>query len=145
MYSQQIEYAGEYAAASELLFRNYTTEGVKIDFGVDLVCWTNSGSKQIQVKTRKEREARPRFFVHTITRKSFSIPDYFVFVARRLDGRTDFVVIPKSLLASLRKKGDVKLTKRGSYRVNLAFGRGEKVWIQKRENDVTPYLNTWVI
>jgi hypothetical protein len=53
-YSQQIGLAGEYAAASELLFRNITTEVLKIDFGVDLVCWTRTGAKQLQVKTRQK-------------------------------------------------------------------------------------------
>ena len=148
VYSQQIGYAGEYSAASELLFRGYTTEVVSIDAGVDLVCWKGGVPKQIQVKTRKENPNRPGSFVFALREKSFNIPDYFIFVARRVSGRNDFVVIPKSLVHSLVQKGDIKFTKRktgGYYRVNMRFGKDGKVWIQKRENDVTLYLNNWVL
>ena len=144
LYSQQIGYAGEYATASELLFRGITTEVNNIDAGIDLVCWLKGRTKQIQVKTRNENPERPNLFIYDIRKSSFSIPDYFIFVARRLDNRNYFVILPRSLIHRFADTGVVSQPRSGYYRVTLRYGNN-KVWIRNKKNDITPYLNNWVI
>ena len=143
--------AGEYAVASELLFRYYVVQPMSIDAGIDLVCWKGTKRYDIQVKTaiESEKTRKTKTLIYDVRKKTFDVlskvNSFYVFVARMLDGTNKFILFPSHVLKKLIEEDKLYLMRGDVYRVSLKFDPDGTVYLKgkRTQEDVSYYLNKW--
>lgn len=133
---------GEFRVQSELLFREYEASKPVPDIGIDLVARKGDKTFYIQVKTRNGAP-----YSYDIKKRSFDRTPkqdtYYVFVMRNsVSGSADFVVLPRSVMATMIKKKEIKPPKQQSYQVHFTLKAGA---IKCRGRDMMQYKNNWNI
>lgn len=135
---------GELLVQSELLFRQYEVCKPVPDIGVDIVARKNDKTFYIQVKTSTKEEGS---YTYDIKKQSFDQTPkqgtYYVFVMRNQGaGSADFIVLPRSDMASMIKRGDIPQTKRqpASYRVSFTQKFGA---VKCSGHSMVNYKNDW--
>ena len=132
---------GEFRVQSELLFREYEASKPVPDRGIDLVARKGDKTFYIQVKTRNRAP-----YSYDIKKRSFDLTpkqDTYVFVMRNpISESTDFVVLPRSVMATMIKKEEIKLSKQQSYQVHFTLKAGA---VKCRGRNMMQYKNNWEI
>jgi len=144
-------FAGTYAVASELLFRNYIVQPMSIDAGIDLVCWKNNERYDIQVKTaiESEKTEKTKTLIYELGKRTFDVlskvNSFYVFVARMLEGTNKFIVIPSHVLKKLIEESKLYLMGGDIYRVTLKFNQDGTVYLKGKgtQEDLSYYMNKW--
>ena len=135
---------GELLVQSELLFRRYEASKPVPDIGVDIVARKDGKTFYIQVKTRNMAEGP---YSYDIKKGSFERTPlqgtYYVFVMRNpIAGSADFIVLPRSVIAAMIKKGDIKQTKRQSYQMLFTLKAGA---VKCKGRNMMQYKNNWAV
>lgn len=119
---------GEYAVASELMFREFNVSIMVVDKGVDLVAEKNNKYFNIQVKTASHNN---NSWMFTIKNDSFvnnlSGQTYYAFVAR--DERSNiFFIIPSVQIRTFLDTGLLK-SKSTNITVKITRSADKKKWL----------------
>lgn len=149
--TQIVGFAGEFAVASELLFRDYVVQPMFIDTGIDLVCWKGTNRYDIQVKTATESEKtmKTKTLIYDFRKTSFDLLNkansFYIFVGRMLDGTNKFIVFPSHELKKLIEEGKLYLMGGDVYRVSLQFNQDGPVYLKGKgiQENIDYYLNKW--
>jgi hypothetical protein len=137
--------AGEHAVLSELLFRGYNAALMSVDVGVDVMASKNNEVFNIQVKTRNisKRHSAFHFNVRIVSFERHNAGRTFYIFILRENSKLDYVILPlneieKSIEGEfIHVVGDGKL-----YRITMKKRDG-KIYLGRKDNDVTYYLNKW--
>jgi Holliday junction resolvase len=118
---------GEFAVASELLFRDYNANILTVDSGVDIAAIKDGKTYLFQVKT-KHWNKRRQIYVDLEIRKleQFIAKNqmFFVVVGRHgNDPINDYLIFPIKDLQKYSKKLAIKINKKGNGVVRFVFTR----------------------
>lgn len=138
---------GEHAVMSELLFRGYNASLMAVDVGVDILATKESEIFHIQVKTRNISR-RHEAFHFNIRIASFERHNtgktFYVFVLRE-NGKLDYIILPLLEIEKAIEQEFVHVVGKGKlYRITITRRQG-KIYLGRRENEVSYYLNRWDI
>ncbi len=136
--------AGEYLVCSQLLFRGFNASIMSVDVGLDIVATKNGRMYGIQVKTSNLNNYKT--YVFDIRKASFKRHEasniYYIFVLHS-DIKDNFLILPVYEIEKLVQQGVILEVGHGKrYRVNIKVRDG-KVYLGKRSNDMSYYLNNW--
>src|SRR3989338_6338042 len=137
--------AGEHAVLSELLFLGYNAALMSVDVGVDIVATKNNEIYNIQVKTRNISKRHDAFHFN-LRIVSFERHNagrtFYVFVLRE-SGKLDYLVLPLHQVEKSIEEEFIHVVGKGKlYRITIKR-RDDKVYLGRKENDVSYYLNRW--
>ncbi|BBP44544.1 group I intron-associated PD-(D/E)XK endonuclease [Thiosulfativibrio zosterae] len=94
--------AGEYAVASEFLFKGYNVSRPAVDSGIDLTVFKGNTFSNIQVKTSSSKSDKFQFSIRTkIFDIHSNISTYYVLLCRRQMRtfyRNDYVILPSTAI-----------------------------------------------
>jgi hypothetical protein len=138
---------GEHAVLSELLFRGYNAALIAVDTGVDIMASKNNDVFNIQVKTRNVSK-KQRAFDYNLRIASFERHNagrtFYVFVLRE-NGNLDYLILPLLQIEKSIDEEFIHVVGKGKlYRITIKK-RGGKIYMGRKENDVSYYLNQWEI
>lgn len=139
--------AGEHAVLSELLFRGYNAALMSVDVGVDIMASKSNETFNIQVKTRNisKQHSAFHFNLRIVSFERHNAGRTFYIFILRENGKLDYLILPlheieKSIEAEfIHVVGNGKL-----YRITIKK-RDSKIYLGRKENDVTYYLNRWEV
>lgn len=139
--------AGEHAVLSELLFRGYNAALMSVDTGMDILATKENEVFNIQVKTRNVSKTHNAFFFN-IRIASFERHNagrtFYVFVLREA-GKLDHLILPLHEVEKAIEQEFVHVVGEGKlYRITITR-RQDKIYLGRRENDVSYYLNRWEV
>ncbi len=139
--------AGEHSVISELLFRGYNAALMSVDVGIDIVATRNNELFNIQVKTRNISKKHEAYYFN-IRIASFERHNagktFYIFVLRE-KGKLDYLILPLFQIEKSIEEEYIHVVGKGKlYRINIKKRKG-KVYLGRRENDVSYYLNRWEI
>ena len=139
--------AGEHVVLSELLFRGYNAALMSVDVGVDLVATKNNEIFNIQVKTRNIGKKDDAFHFN-LRIASFERHNagrtFYIFILRE-DGKLDYLILPLHQIEKSIEEEFIHIIGKGKlYRITIRRRDG-KVYLGRRENDVSYYLNRWEV
>lgn len=139
--------AGEHAVLSELLFRGYNASLMSVDVGVDLVATKNNEIFNIQVKTRNISKKYDAFHFN-LRIASFERHNagrtFYIFLLRE-NGKLDYLILPLHQVEKSIEEEFIHVVGKGKlYRITIKKRDG-KVYLGRRENDVSYYVNRWDI
>ena len=144
-YSLYVGKAGEYAVASELLFRDYNISMMSVDEGIDIIASKNDKTYNIQVKTSHEN----RFYryVSDIRISSFEKHNtsntFYIFVLKSDKNGANFLIFPYHRIKEFVDMGIISsINSNTRYRVNMFF-KGESFFLGNQTNDVSYFYNNW--
>ncbi len=139
--------AGEHAVLSELLFRGYNASLMEVDVGIDILATKKNEVFNIQVKTRNISKRHEAFFFN-LRIASFERHNagrtFYIFILRQ-NKKLDYLILPLHELERCIEEEFIHTVGNGKlYRVTVKR-RQSKIYIGRRENDVSYYLNRWDI
>lgn len=137
--------AGEHAVITELLFRGYNAALMSVDVGVDIVATKGNETFNIQVKTRNISKRHDAFYFN-IRIVSFERHNagrtFYIFILRK-DKRLDYLILPLHQVEKSIEEEFIHIVGKGKlYRITIKK-RNNKVYLGRKENDVSYYLNKW--
>jgi hypothetical protein len=137
--------AGEHSVLSELLFRGYNAALLSVDVGIDIIATKNNETFNIQVKTRNISKKQDAFFFN-LTIASFERHNagrtFYIFVLRE-KGRLNYLILPLHEIEKSIEEEYIHTVGKGKlYRITIRK-KNEKVYLGRKENDVSYYLNRW--
>jgi len=139
--------AGEHSVLSELLFRGYNAALMSVDVGVDIVATKNNELFNIQVKTRNisKRHDAFHFNLRIVSFERHSAgKTLYIFVLRE-KSRLDYLIVPLLELEKAIEQEFVHVVGKGKlYRITITRRQG-KIYLGRRDNEVSYYLNRWEI
>jgi Holliday junction resolvase len=139
--------AGEHAVLSELLFRGYNAALMSVDIGVDIMASKNNKTFNIQVKTRNISKKYDAFHFN-LRIVSFERHNaggtFYIFILRE-SGKLDYLILPLNEIEKSIEEEFINVVGKGKlYRITIKR-RNQKVYLGRRENDVSYYINRWDI
>lgn len=139
--------AGEHAVLSELLFRGYNASLMAVDTGIDILATRNNEVFNIQVKTRNISRTHRAFFFN-LRIASFERHNagrtFYIFILR-VKNKLDFLILPLHELERFIEQEFVHVVGNGKlYRITIRKRQG-RIYIGRKENNVSYYLNRWGI
>lgn len=137
--------AGEHAVLTELLFRGYNAALMSVDVGVDIVATKNNEVFNIQVKTRnisKHNEAF-HFNLRIVSFERHNAGRTFYIFILREKGKLDYLILPLYEIEKSIEEEFIHIVGKGKlYRITVKK-RDSKVYLGRKENNVSFYLNRW--
>ena len=139
---------GEYAVASELLFRDYNVGIMSVDEGIDIMASKNDKFFFIQVKTTSLKDGRlsvpiePNRFVMGTN----ASVHYVIVVRNTRDGvyTNRYIIIPESALEKLKWEGVVGVTQSGGCRIKIKQEGGLILFYDRdKESNATYHLDNF--
>jgi len=139
--------AGEHAALSELLFRGYNAALMSVDVGVDIVATKDNETFNIQIKTRNISKKHGAFYFN-LRIASFERHNagrtFYIFILRE-NSKLDYLILPLHQVEKSIEEEFIHIVGNGKlYRITIKKRDG-KVYLGRRENDVSYYVNHWDI
>ncbi len=140
---------GEYACASELLFRGYNINMMTVDDGIDIIASKNNKIFFIQVKTREWENNAISIQIDKESYKRYNDNNiYYIIVVRYVENGkyvNQYIVLPSSIIDKCMRDGIINIDKDDksrTYTINVKQECGEIVACRgaKKEN-ITAYLN----
>ncbi|MFA6432807.1 MAG: winged helix-turn-helix domain-containing protein [Candidatus Paceibacterota bacterium] len=137
--------AGEHAVLSELLFRGYNAALMSVDTGIDILAIKNEGQFGIQVKTRNISKTGNTFDFN-LRVASFERHNrggvFYIFLLRETP-KIEYLILPFHVIErSIDEEFIHEVGKGKLYRITIRK-KGSKVYLGRKENDVTYFLNRW--
>lgn len=137
--------AGEHAVLTELLFRGFNASLMSVDVGIDVVAIKDSKTFNIQVKTRNISKTHNAFFFN-LRIASFerhnSGGTFYIFVLRE-NSKLDYLILPLSEIEKSIEQEFIHTVGRGKiYRITVRINTN-KIYVGRKDNDVSYYLNRW--
>jgi hypothetical protein len=137
--------AGEHAVLSELLFKGYNAALMSVDVGVDIMASKNNETFNIQVKTRNISKKYDAFHFN-LRIVSFERHNagrtFYIFILRENE-KLDYIILPLSEIEKSIEEEFIHVVGNGKlYRITIKKRDG-KIYLGRKENDVTFYLNRW--
>lgn len=137
--------AGEHAVLSELLFRGYNSALMSVDTGIDILATKENETFSIQVKTRNVSKTQNAFFFN-IRIASFERHSagrtFYIFVLRE-NHKLDYLIVPLHEIEKAIEQEFVQIVGKGKlYRITIRRRQG-KIYLGRKENEVSYYLNRW--
>lgn len=139
--------AGEHAVLSELLFRGYNAALMSVDVGVDIMASKNNEVFNIQVKTRNisKRHNAFHFNVRIVSFERHNAGRTFYIFILRENSKLDYLILPLNEIEKSIDNEFIHIVGNGKlYRITITKRQG-KIFLGRRENDVSYYLNRWDI
>ncbi len=139
--------AGEHAVLSELLFRGYNAALMSVDVGVDIVATKDNETFNIQIKTRNISKKHGAFYFN-LRIASFERHNagrtFYIFILRE-NSKLDYLILPLHQVEKSIEEEFIHIVGNGKlYRITIKKRDG-KVYLGRRENDVSYYMNHWDI
>ena len=139
--------AGEHAVLSELLFRGYNAALMSVDVGVDIVATKDNETFNIQIKTRNISKKHAAFYFN-LRIASFERHNagrtFYIFILRE-NSKLDYLILPLHQVEKSIEEEFIHIVGNGKlYRITIKKRDG-KVYLGRRENDVSYYVNHWDI
>lgn len=139
--------AGEHAVLSELLFRGYNASLMAVDTGIDILATKGNEVFNIQVKTRNISKTHKAFFFN-LRIASFERHNagrtFYIFVLKA-KSKLDFLILPLHELERSIEQEFIHVVGKGKlYRITVRRRQG-KIYLGRRENNISYYLNRWDI
>jgi len=139
--------AGEHAVLSELLFRGYNAALMSVDVGVDIVATKDNETFNIQIKTRNISKKHDAFYFN-LRIASFERHNagrtFYIFILRE-NNKLDYLILPLHQVEKSIEEEFIHIVGNGKlYRITIKKRDG-KVYLGRRENDVSYYMNHWDI
>jgi len=139
--------AGEHAVLSELLFRGYNAALMSVDVGVDIVATKDNETFNIQIKTRNISKKHGAFYFN-LRIASFERHNagrtFYIFILRE-NSKLDYLILPLHQVEKSIEEEFIHIVGNGKlYRITIKKRDG-KVYLGRRENDVSYYVNHWDI
>lgn len=139
--------AGEHTVLSELLFRGYNAALMAVDIGVDILATKSSETFHIQVKTRNisRRHDAFHFNLRIVSfERNNAGKTFYIFVLRE-NGKLDYLILPLHEVEKAIEQQFVHVVGKGKlYRITITKRNG-KIYLGRRDNEVSYYLNRWDI
>ena len=139
--------AGEHAVISELLFRGYNAALMSVDVGVDIVATKDTRVYNIQVKTRNISKQHDAFHFNiriASYEKHNAGQTFYIFILRE-KGLLDYLILPFHQVEKSIEEEFIHVVGKGKlYRITITKRAG-KVYLGRRENEVSYFLNRWDI
>lgn len=137
--------AGEHSVLSELLFRGYNAALMSVDVGVDIMASKNNEIFNIQVKTRNISKGHDAFHFN-LRIVSFERHNagrtFYIFILRERD-KLDYLILPLNEIEKSIDEEFIHIVGNGKlYRITIKKRNG-KIYLGRKENDVSYYLNRW--
>ncbi|MBU4252014.1 MAG: hypothetical protein KKC39_04295 [Candidatus Omnitrophica bacterium] len=137
--------AGEHSVLSELLFRGYNAALMSVDVGVDIITTKGNEIFNIQVKTRNISKKHEAFYFN-IRIASFERHNagrtFYIFILRK-NKNLDYLILPLHQIEKSIEEEFIHIVGKGKlYRITIKK-RDNKVYLGRKENDVSFYLNRW--
>ncbi len=144
-YSLYVGKAGEYAVASELLFRDYNISMMSVDEGIDIIASKNDKTYNIQVKTSHENQFYR--YISDIRISSFEKHNtsntFYIFVLKSDKNGANFLIFPYHRIKEFIDMGIIlSINSNTRYRVNI-FLKEESFFLGNQTNDVSYFYNNW--
>ena len=144
-YSLYVGKAGEYAVASELLFRDYNVSLMSVDVGIDIIASKNDKTYNIQVKTSHENQFYR--YVSDIRISSFEKHNtsntFYIFVLKSDKNGANFLIFPYHRIKEFVDRGIIlSINSNTRYRVNI-FLKEESFFLGNQTNEVSYFYNNW--
>ena len=139
--------AGEHAVISELLFRGYNAALMSVDVGVDVLATKNNETFHIQVKTRNisKRHDAFHFNLRIVSFERHNAGKTFYIFILRENGKLDYLILPLPEIEKAIEQEFVHVVGKGKlYRITITRREG-KIYLGRRDNEVSYYLNRWDI
>ena len=139
-----IGHAGEYAVLSELMFRGYNAALMSVDTGVDILATKDNDVFKIQVKTRNISKYNSfDFNIRIVSFERHNTGSTFYIFLLRENSKLDYLILPLHELEKSIEQDFVNVVGRGKlYRVRITK-RDDKIYLGRKENEMTYYLNRW--
>ncbi len=139
--------AGEHAVLSELLFRGYNAALMSVDVGVDIVATKDNETFNIQIKTRNISKKHGAFYFN-LRIASFERHNagrtFYIFILRE-NSKLDYLILPLHQVEKSIEEEFIHIVGNGKlYRITIKKRDG-KVYLGRREKDVSYYMNHWDI
>lgn len=139
--------AGEHAVLSELLFRGYNAALMAVDIGVDILATKGSETFHIQVKTRNisKRHDAFHFNLRIVSFERHNAGKTFYIFVLRENRKPDYLILPLHEVEKAIEQEFVHVVGKGKlYRITITKREG-KIYLGRRDNEVSYYLNRWDI
>ena len=139
--------AGEHAVLSELLFRGYNAALMAVDIGVDILATKGSETFHIQVKTRNisKRHDAFHFNLRIVSFERHNAGKTFYIFVLRENGQLDYLILPLHEVEKAIEQEFVHVVGKGKlYRITITKRDG-KIYLGRRDNEVSYYLDRWDI
>ena len=146
-YSLYVGKAGEYAVASELLFKDYNVSMMSVDEGIDIIASKKDKTYNIQVKTSHENQFYR--YVSDIRISSFEKHNtsntFYIFVLKSDKNGANFLIFPYYRIKEFIDQRIISsINSNTRYRVNI-FLKEELYFLGNQDNDVSYFYNNWKI
>ena len=137
--------AGEHVVLSELLFRGYNAALMSVDVGIDIAAIKDNEIFNIQVKTRNVSKKHNAFYFN-LRIVSFERHNagrtFYIFVLRK-NGKLDYLILPLHEIEKSIEEEFIHIVGKGKlYRITIKKREG-KIYLGRKENDISYYLNRW--
>ena len=144
-YSLYVGKAGEYAVASELLFRDYNVSMMSVDEGIDIIASKDDKTYNIQVKTSHENQFYR--YVSDIRISSFEKHNtsntFYIFVLKSEKNGANFLIFPYHRIKEFVDQGVIlSINSNTRYRVNI-FSKDGLFFLGNHGNNVSYFYNNW--
>ena len=139
--------AGEHSVLSELLFRGYNAALMAVDIGVDILATKGSETFHIQVKTRNisKRHDAFHFNLRIVSFERHNAGKTFYIFVLRENSELAYLILPLHEVEKAIEQEFVHVVGKGKlYRITITRREG-KIYLGRRDNDVSYYLNRWDI
>ena len=139
--------AGEHAVLSELLFRGYNAALMSVDTGIDILATRENETFNIQVTTRNisKRHDAFHFNIRIASFERHSAGRTFYIFLLRENHELDFLILPLHEVEKVIEQDFVHVVGKGKlYRLTIRR-RQNKIYLGRKENEVSYYLNHWEI
>lgn len=137
--------AGEHAVLSELLFRGYNAALMSVDVGVDIMASKNNEVFNIQVKTRNisKRHDAFHFNLRIVSFERHNAGRTFYIFILRESSKLDYLILPLGEIEKSIDEEFIHVVGNGKlYRITVKKRDGQ-IYLGRKENDVSYYLNRW--
>ena len=139
--------AGEHSVLSELLFRGYNAALMAVDIGVDILATKGSETFHIQVKTRNisKRHDAFHFNLRIVSFERHNAGKTFYIFVLRENSELAYLILPLHEVEKAIEQEFVHVVGKGKlYRITITR-RDDKIYLGRRDNEVSYYLNRWEI
>ncbi|MCL4555752.1 MAG: group I intron-associated PD-(D/E)XK endonuclease [Gammaproteobacteria bacterium] len=134
---------GEYAVASEYLYKGYNVSRPAVDDGIDLIVFKDGIFSNIQVKTSSSIKERFQFSIRTKAFENKSgISTFYVLLCRRVmktHYRNDYIVLPSTAIEFFVNQGHISKSD-SSISFGITINATDQAMLNGK-HDITMYLN----
>lgn len=139
--------AGEHAVLSELLFRGYNASLMSVDVGIDIIAAKNNEIFNIQVKTRNISKKHDAYFfnLRIISFERHNAGRTFYIFILKGKKKLNYLILPLHEIEKSIDQEFIHVVGKGKlYRITIKERQG-KIYLGRKENEVSYYLNRWDI